>query len=458
MKRYLVKLIAGLFLLSITVYLIPSCNDAGIINPVDKNSSWVKSYGGVNSDVFSFMQLTNDGGSIITGYTISSSFGDNDVYAMKLDDKGNTVWSNSFGSSSNDQANCVTQTEDGNYIVVGQTKSFGATGFDIYVLKLNSGGNIIWSNIYKAPNDDYAVGVIEATEGGYVVAGYSNSLSSPGNTDVFLLKLSTEGDVQWAKSYGQTENDYATCIKKTNNGYIVGGYSFSFSQTSDVFIINFNSNGTIIWSRMYGGFGDDRCFSIEISGNDFIAAGYTQSFGIPSEDMFIFKMDNNGFLYHSADGDPRTFGDSALLSDRANSVVPTTDGGFLITGYVTTASNSEHLALIKLFGNMEFDWVKMYAGTSNDAGYSINRKESHYIIGGNIYASGSSDILTVSIKDDGTSCSNSINFTPLGGKPDVIEGAVTLIVNDVTSVFQKNVVQSQTGGTGFSSITNCTSQ
>jgi len=451
------KLIWGVISLSI-IYFFSSCNDAGVINPVLKNSQWVRSYGGVNADALTFMDITNDGGSIITGYSISSSFGDNDVYAMKLDDKGNLIWANSFGSSANDQSSGVTQASDGYYIVAGQTNSFGATGFDIYVLKISPGGDVVWSVIYKAPNDDYAAGVIESAEGGFVITGYSNSFGSPGNTDIFLMKITNDGDVQWAKSFGGIENDYATCIRKTSNGYIVGGYTFSYTSTNDAFILNFNTNGTIIWSRIYSGFGDDRILAVEPSGNDFLAVGYTQSFGLTSEDMFILKMDNNGFLYSGTNGNPRTFGDSALQSDRAYSIVPTTDGGFFITGYVSSSPNSQHLVLLKLFGNMEYAWSKTYASTGNDAGNFIRRKDANYVITGNTFAPGSNDIYSLSIKDDGAACSASTNFTPLGGNPQVIEGPVTVIVNDVTSVFQKTGVTSQTGGSGFSTVTNCTSE
>ncbi len=93
-----------------------------------------------------------------------------------------------------------------------------------------------------------------------------------------------------------------------------------------------------------------------------------------------------------------------------------------------------------------------------DAGNNIRRSQNHYIVAGTTYAQGNGDIYTLAIKDDGSSCGNTVNFTPLGGKPVIIEGPVTFTINDVTSVFQKTGVQSQSGGTGFSGITICNTQ
>jgi hypothetical protein len=436
-----------------------SCDDSGVIPTPAANGQWVKNHGGANSDIMTSMQITSDGGSILTGYTISFSFGNNDIFLTKLDASGNITWNNVFGGSGNDQGKCVIQTSDGGYLVAGQTKSFGALNFDAYVLKLGAGGNIIWSSIYKKPNDQVVSGAVEMSGGGYIITG-SDSTGGVNNYDIFALRIDANGSVQWAKTYGGTQNDFSASVKNTSTGgFIIAGNSYSFAPTSDVFVLNLSSNGSTVWTRTYGGEGEDAGSCIEQSGTDFIVCGYAQSFALTSEDMFILKMDLNGFLYHDANGNPRTFGGPLLQSDRANWIIPTADGGFIACGYMTIGTSNQDMVLVKLFGNLEFAWARRYGGSINDAGCTVKQKNDGYLAGGTTYSfgTGSSDIYLQSVKSDGSTCdsTNSQSFTPLGGTPGVTEGAVTILINDVTGSFQKNDVSSMSSGAGFSTITNC---
>jgi hypothetical protein len=458
MKNLTKGLIYSFLLFFLSIYFV-SCDDSGVIPTVPKNNQWVKNYGGANSDMMTSMQITSDGGSIVTGYSISFSFGDNDIFVSRLDGSGNISWSSVYGGSGNDQAECVILTSDGGYLVAGQTKSFGALNFDVYVLKLGSGGNVLWSNIYQKPKDQIVAGAVEMADGGFVIAG-SDSTGAVNNYDIFCLKINSSGAVQWAKSYGGTQNDFSASIKKTpGGGFVVAGNSYSFTPTSDAFVLNLTENGSTIWTRTYGGEGEDRAACIEPSGTDFIVCGHTQSFALTTEDMFVFKLDLNGYLYHNADGNPRTFGGPLMQSDRAYWVIPTSDNGFIMTGYMGIAGSNEDLVLIKLFGNLEFSWARRYGGANNDIGYSVKQKNDGYITAGTTYSfgTGSSDIFFQSLKSDGTSCdsTNGQSFTPLGGTPGVTEGVWTVLVNDVTSTFQQTGVTTMTSGAGFSAITNC---
>src|SRR5437667_6525747 len=124
MKSITKAIIYIFFIFSMCFYFI-SCDDSGIVTTTPKNNQFVKNYGGANADLMTSMQLTSDGGSIVTGYTISFSFGDNDIFVSRLDGSGNISWSSVYGGSGNDQAECIIQTSDGGYLVAGQTKSFG---------------------------------------------------------------------------------------------------------------------------------------------------------------------------------------------------------------------------------------------------------------------------------------------------------------------------------------------
>lgn len=429
------------------------------VSTLYSQSLFVKTFGGASSDLLTSMQLTSDGGSILTGYTILSSFGDNDIYVLKLNEKGNITWAKNYGGPSNDQSSSIIQTSDGGFIIAGQTKSFGASGYDIYLLKLGSDGAITWSKSFKAANDEFATGIIQTEDGGYIVSGYSNSFSATGSDfDILILKLASDGTLVWGKTYGGAVNDFSTSIKKTLSGFVISGYTYSFdAQMGDALIINMSSSGTVLWSRMYGGMAEDRANSIDITGNDFIIAGQTQSFDLQNEDVFVFKLDNNGYIYDNDNAKPRTFGSSFKLSDKANSIILTTDGGYALTGYVNSVGNDKDIVIIKLFGNLEFNWAKLYGGSNNESGNFIIQRKGNYFIGGNTnsFGSGSDDACFMSVKEDGTSCMDEISLIPLGGNPTVTETPVELNILDVSSQILQNNPASLNEISKFSVVTKC---
>jgi hypothetical protein len=153
---------------------------------------FTKTFGGENTDAALSVQQTADGGYIIAGDTESFGAGGWDAYLVKIDGEGNEVWYQTFGGEAHDTAYSVQQTADGGYIIAGDTESFGAGGLDIYVIKTDGAGNEEWSQTFGGVGSDVALSVQQTTDGGYIIAGDTESFGA--GTDAYLVKTDGEGN------------------------------------------------------------------------------------------------------------------------------------------------------------------------------------------------------------------------------------------------------------------------
>jgi hypothetical protein len=204
-----------------------------------------KCLGGTSYDEAFAMHLTTDGGYIMVGRTFSNNgdvkgnHGDWDCWVVKVDATGNLVWQKCLGGTGYDEANAVQQTADGGYIVVGETWSKGGdvSGLrgeqDIWVVKLDAAGNLVWQKCLGGSYWDWAYAVQQTTNGGYIVAGFTNSndgdiSGNHGYWDFWMVKLDAAGGLVWQKCLGGTAADEAHAVQQTaDGGYIVAGRSLS---------------------------------------------------------------------------------------------------------------------------------------------------------------------------------------------------------------------------------------
>jgi hypothetical protein len=290
------------------------------------NLQWSKTYGEAGDDVAYSVQRTADGGYILAGYTSSFGAGDNDVFLVKTDAFGNIQWAKTYGGTSWDWASSVQQTSDGGYIVAGGTTSFGAGG-DILLIKTDANGNVQWAKTYGETGYDFAHSVQQTSDGGYIVAGGTYSFGA-GWIDLFLIKTDANGDVQWVKTYGEAGDDVAYSVQLTaDGGYILAGTTSSFGAGwGDIFLIKTNASGNLQWAKTYGGINGEIAYSVQqTSDGGYIVAGGTTSFGAGGYDIFLIKTDANGNIQWA-----KTYG--GATSDYAYSVQQTSDGGYIVAG------------------------------------------------------------------------------------------------------------------------------
>jgi hypothetical protein len=178
-----------------------------------------------------------------------------------------------IGGKGPDRGVSVQQTRDNGYIVIGVTSSFGSGEEDIYLVRLNSFGDTLWARTYGGPNSENGWSVVEGSDG-YILAGFTNSMGA-GGFDFYLLKTDDEGNMLWSRTFGGTGDDRCWAIIQTaDRGYLLAGETTSFgSGEEDVYIVRTDTNGDSLWSSSFGGERGDRCFSATTTGdNGFILA------------------------------------------------------------------------------------------------------------------------------------------------------------------------------------------
>lgn len=360
MKSQLVRRINQLVFLNLLLSFF--CLNAQQIPP----RQWAQHYGGGNVDIPYSIKFTGDGGTIVAGYTDSKN-GDVstqpnreywDLWVLKLDKCGTIQWEKSFGGTGYESARDIVQTSDGGYMVLGETNS---------------------------------------TDGG-VVSGYG------GTKDIWLLKLSAAGALEWQKRYGGYGLDVGNHIEITGDG----GYLIAASSTSndgdirgnhstgtytDGVVIKIDASGTLQWSKCYGGSKNEELFDIKIINGTIYAAGFTNSVDgdIPPNqknyDIWLLAVDINGNKILS-----KIYGGSQ--NDVAYCMTKGNDGTLTLAGYTTStdgdvsgAKGSQDYWVINIDTRGKLNWQKTLGGTDAEYAKTIfTDNDSTYIVGGVTYS------------------------------------------------------------------------
>ncbi len=339
------------------------------------NAQWAKTYGGSDHDWVNSIQQTSDGGHIVLGRTNSFGFAYGPaLWILKLSSVGDAEWQKIYGASSSDHLpHSIQQTMDGGYIVAGETRTWG-TSSDIWVLKLSSEGDVEWQKAYGGDADDCAYYVQQTYEGGYIVAGETRTWGT--SSDIWVLKLSPVGDVEWQKTYGGDADDSAYYVQQTMDGaYIVVGNTNSFGAESiDFWVLKLSSTGDVEWQKTYGGSDSDEVHSVQQT----MDGGYIVAGGIN-----VLKL--------SSEGDIEWQHSYGIVV--ASSVQQTMDGGYIVAG---TGGGGGDLSvshansgILKLSFNGEIEWQKAYGGGFEDHASSIQQtSDEGYIFAGNTISFG----------------------------------------------------------------------
>jgi len=351
-----------------------------------QSSSWIKTYGGTYLDWANSVQQTSDEGYIIVGstYSFGAEDGQNDVWLIKTNANGDTLWTKTYTKTSEELSNecgfSVRQTSDGGYIITGYTGNMGAGLFDVYLLKTDADGDTAWTKTFgEADYVDMGFSVQQTSDGGYIIAGVTRSYGE-GEVDAWLIKTDANGDTTWTRTYGGTENDEGNSVQQTSDGgYIITGGTTSYGEgDGDVWLIKTDANGDTTWTRTYGGAGEEAGESVQqTSDGGYIIAGGTTSYGEGDVDVYLVKTDANGDTTWT-----RTFGGTDL--EWGSSLQQTSDGGYIIAGVTESYGEGEaDVWLIKTDANGDTTWTRTFGGTGDDEGYSVQQtSDDGYIIAG----------------------------------------------------------------------------
>ncbi len=340
---------------------------------------WSNSYGGLDTEYGYSIDLTTDEGYIMGGYSNSFGTGDNDIYLVKTDADGDILWTRIYGGIDADKCKSVQQCSDGGYIIAGETNSFGAGNYDVYLIKIDANGDTLWTRTFGGTGIDRAESVKEATDGGYIITGSTSSFGA-GGKDVYLIKTDANGETLWTKTFGAIDDEEGHSVQlTTDGGYIIAGFTESFGAGGrDVYLIKTDANGDTLWTSTHGGTNDDRGYSVQqCNDGSFVIAGDTKSFGAGNSDFYLVKTDANGETLWSRD-----YGGSAI--DIGFSLQQTTDEGYIIAGS-TQSFNVGYfdIYLVRTDATGDTLWTRTYGSYNYEHGRSVQlTTDGNYVVAG----------------------------------------------------------------------------
>ena len=279
-------------------------NDPYIIKTdINGDTLWTKTFGGSGYDDTREIHQTADGGYIFTGHTLSYGAGAEDILLVRIDPNGDLVWTKTFGGANIERANSV-QIADNGFIITGHAYSFGAGGGDVYLIRTDSNGDTLWTRAFGGSAFDNGSCVQQTSDGGFAVAGTTFSFGAT-NGNIYVIRTDANGDTLWTRTYGGTNADFGISIRETGSGaFIIAGSTTSFGAgNTDAYLIFIDPDGNHIWSMTYGGTENDNLSSVRkhLDGG-FILCGTSHSFTTggtcmfpPCSEMYLIKTDPLGY-------------------------------------------------------------------------------------------------------------------------------------------------------------------
>ncbi|MCP4631678.1 MAG: T9SS type A sorting domain-containing protein [candidate division Zixibacteria bacterium] len=357
---------------------------------------WDTTYGGGEDDGTTCVKQTSNGGYLITGYTYSFGAGGYDIYILRTDASGDTSWTRTFGDSAYDRGRCGIETDNGDFVFTGYVKQPPTDSSDIFLLKLNADGDSLWMKTYGGASSDDGLEVKQTFDGGYILCGDTRSIS--GDDDIYVIRIDSEGDTIWTFVYGDSLNDRSKSIIQTSDTcFVLTGYTNKSNlNDGDLIIIKLDQNGNTLWTKVYVGDKFKMGYSvIETDDNDLVIAGkYVDA----AETHYVYLMRTE------PDGDSswaRKY--RGGLDDEGHSVQMTNNNGFFVTGQIYPFSD-DAWDLYVLF--TDSDGSIMYDTSYGESGYSYKGRSAHHtqdnnfiVTGMNDY-SGSTDIYLLKIEGD----------------------------------------------------------
>jgi len=414
--------------------------------------TWEKTFGGTGSDAGNSVQQTTDGGFIIAGYTSSFGNGSPDVYLMKTDVNGDSLWAKTYGGADYDFGHSVQQTTDGGFIILGETYAMNAfSSRDVYLIKTDGNGVQQWDQNFDLLGNDVGYSIQQTTDGGYIITGgTSPPISTLVYSDVCLIKTDGNGVQQWVQTYGDTSsifipgNLYGSQVQQTTDGgfIIVGGGG----GVETLYLIKTDGNGVQQWVQTFlGGTGALGRSVQQTTDGGFIIGGtkFSPPGGTITADFYLIKTDVNGDSLWTV-----SYGGTG--KDFGYSVQQTTDGGYITTGYKEPFSGDYgNVYLIKTDGNGVQQWDQIFGGTgigdysegsqvqqTNDGGYIISGETSSNVQSSDVYV----------IKTDGNGNVTSEFTIPINPNRE-LEKVVDILGRDINPEKNKPFIEIYNDGT-----------
>lgn len=255
------------------------------------NVVWERTFGGAEYDSGFSVAALEDGGFAVAGSTRSKGAGESDIWVLRLDGAGNVVWERTFGGADVDAAGPIAALADGGVAVAGFTTK-GEGDWDFWVLRLDGAGNVVWERTFGGTEKDAPLSVVRLSEGGFAVAGEAQSKGA-GGRGFWVLRLDGAGNTVWERTFGGAEDDVARpVVALADGGLAVAGYTKSKGAgESDAWVLRLDGAANVVWERTFGGAGDDQARSaVALADGGLAVVGYTESKGAGGQDLWVLRF------------------------------------------------------------------------------------------------------------------------------------------------------------------------
>lgn len=287
---------------------------------------WFQTYRGNGYSDGHCVREVRGGGFIAVGETKSKDAYDHDVYVVRTDGKGALMWEKVFGGARCDYAWSVRQTKDGGFIMAGGTESFGAGIYDVYLVKLDSTGNVVWEKTFGGSASDCGYSLLQLADGGFLVAGSAESFSA-GNPDVYLLRTDADGEMIWQKTYGGSGSDYGWhLLEAAGGGYVIAGEKEVVNEQGAGFaayLLKVDDDGKQLWENTYGNGKASSFYGACRVGDGYVLTGKIESES--GYDLYVVKTSEDGSLIWE-----KTL--EGVGSNSGYAVAQTRGGGLVVAG------------------------------------------------------------------------------------------------------------------------------
>ncbi|NUM34078.1 MAG: hypothetical protein HUU50_06020 [Candidatus Brocadiae bacterium] len=317
-----------------------------------------------------------------------------EIFLLKTNSAGNVLWYKKFGGTSNDFANGLIQTKDNGYCILGTTWSFGAGKKDVWLIKTNQEGIKEWEQTYGGKRWEEAFYALEHQEGGFTIAASSNSFDTI-HEETWIIKTDKEGIPKWQKSIeGKNTNRPAMIQELESKELIFVGDVQEYSQDWNIRIVKLSADGQKIWEKNYGGPKNDHAVAIRSTeGGGFIVAGHTSSFGNGWINVWLLQIDKDGNKVWD-----KTIGESG--SERPTCLQITKEGHFILAGYYNTFGSERNLGwIIKVSSSGQWIWKKNLG--ERTPRWIIESKDKGFFVVGEKILDGKSSIFAIKTDEEG---------------------------------------------------------
>ena len=320
-----------------------------LLTKFDKNGAyiWDKTFHKNQDNIGYSVDITSDNGFIITGYTgLNNNRDSRDLWLIKTNEKGEKEWDKTYGGGKHDEGRSIIETSDNGFLIVGDTNSFGAGNYDLWIVKTDENGTKLWDKTAGGSKRDEGRSVEKTSDGGYIISGRTTP-ESKNNMDIWLVKTNESGNIEWDESWGLSKMDEGwSATESLDGGFIIAGRTYSTpSGKPDAWVTKTDVNGNEVWTKTYGGNEADMArYITKTDDGGYIIAGRTRTNSAGDFDGWVLRLDKNGSELINL-----KFGGTQW--DEARCIQKTTDHNYIITGRTASSGGGkDDVWLIKLEG------------------------------------------------------------------------------------------------------------